>query len=108
MRPLAKKNSFFSRFRIVYRHSPLLLKCAVLVTIVVSIAALTVIRVNIDRVNAQKEACRIQAAQTERENQKLDRLIQEKDTVEGSKEIAREKLGLVDADTVYYHVTNQD
>lgn len=106
---MAKKKSFFDRFRIVYRHSPLLLKFAVLAAIVVSIAALTVIRVNIQQANAQKDAARVQAAQVERENQKLDQMIREKDTVEGSKNIAEEVLGYADKDTVVYHIaTNQD
>lgn len=106
---MAKKNSFFSRFRIVYRHSPLLLKCAVLAAIVVSIAALTVIRVNIQQANDRKEAARAQAVQTEIDNAHVEQLIQQKDTVEGSKQIATEVLGYVDKDSVYYQVvTNQD
>lgn len=106
---MAKKNSFFDRFRIVIRRSPLLLKCAVLATLVVSVAALTVIRVNIQQANAQTNAARVQAAQTERENQKLNTLIQQKDTVEGSKNIAKEKLGLVEKNTTFYHIIeNQD
>lgn len=106
---MAKKNSFFGRFRIVIRHSPLLLKCAVLATLVVSVAALTVIRVNIEQAKANSEAARVQAAQTERENEKLNTMIQQKDTVEGSKNIAKEKLGLVEKDTTFYHITeNQD
>ena len=106
---MAKKNSFFGRFRIVIRRSPLLLKCAVLATLVVSVAALTVIRVNIEQAKANSEAARAQAAQTERENEKLSTMIQQKDTVDGSKNIAKEKLGLVDQNTTFYHITeNQD
>ena len=106
---MAKRNSFFGRFRIVIRRSPLLLKCAVLVALVVSVAALTVIRVNIRQANAQAEAARVQAAQAERENQRLSVLIQQKDSVEGSKNIAREVLGYLDKDDSIYHITeNQD
>ena len=106
---MTKMEKFFRRFRIVYRHSPILLKCAVLVAILVSIAALTVIRVNIQQANSQKDAARVQAAQLERENAKLDQLIQEQDTVEGSKNIAKEVLGYAEQDTVVYHIaTNQD
>lgn len=105
---MAKRNSFFGRFRIVIRRSPLLLKCAVLAALVVSVAALTVIRVNIQQAKAQTEAARVQAAQAERENQRLDTLIQQKDTVDGSKNIARELLGYVDSDTTFYHIENQD
>ncbi len=105
---MANRNSFFGRFRIVIRRSPLLLKCAVLATLVVSIAALTVIRVNIQQAKTKTEAARVQAAQTERENQRLDTLIQQKDTVDGSKNIAQEMLGYVDQDTKFYHIENQD
>lgn len=106
---MAKRKSFFSRFRIVIRRSPLLLKCAVLAALVVSVAALTVIRVNIEQTKLQTESTRNQAAQVERENKKLDTMIQQKDTVEGSKNIAKEKLGLVEKDTTFYHIVeNQD
>ena len=106
---MAKKTPFFKRFRFVYRHSSLLLKCAVLAAIVVSIAVLTLIRVNIENTNDRKEAARAQAAQVQRENAHTQQLIKQKDTVEGSKNIAAEVLGYVDPDTVYYQVvTNQD
>ena len=106
---MAKKKSFFSRFRLVYRHSPILLKCAVLVTIVFSIAALTVLRIGITNRNDRIDALRVQAAQLEQENKKLDQMTQQKDTVDGIKAIAQEKLDMVDGDTVFYDVvTNQD
>lgn len=95
-------------YKFVYRHSSLLLKCAVLAAIVVSVVALTVIRINIDRANARTDAARSQAARVEREIAHTQVLTQEKDTVEGSKHIATERLGLVDPGTVYYQVTNQD
>ena len=101
---MAKKSSF----RVVYRHSSLLLKCAVLVAIVVSIVALNVIRINTDRANARTDVARTQAARVEREMAHTQELTKEKDTVEGSKQIATEKLGLVDPGTVYYQFTNQD
>ena len=102
---MAKKN----KVRIVFRHSSLLLKCAVLASIVVSVVALTVIRINIDGANARENAARVEAAKYEREIAHTETLIQQKDTVEGSKHIATEKLGLVDPGTVYYQVvTNQD
>lgn len=109
MRPLAKKNSFFSKYQIVYRHSPILLKCAVLVTLVLSIAALTVLRIGINRYHDRTDALRVEAAQLEQENQKVARMTEQKDTVDGIKTIAKEKMDMVDGDTVFYDVvTNQD
>lgn len=108
MRPLATKTPFFKRFRFVYRHSSLLLKCAVLAAIVVSIGALTMIRLNIEKTKDHKESLRTQAAQVERDNAHTEQLIKQKDTVEGNKNIAAEVLGLVDPNTVYYQVKNQD
>ena len=106
---MARRHNPLSRFRLVYRRSPLLLKCVVLATILFSIAALTVIRVNIQQANDRKEAARAHAVQTEIDNAHVEQLIQQKDTVEGSKQIATEVLGYVDKDSVYYQVvTNQD
>lgn len=103
---MAKKRSF----QLVYRHSPLLLKCAVLATVVLSAAALTVLTAGINHYQAEKEALRNQAAQLEQENKELEERIDQKDTVQGIKDIASEELGYVEADTTYYEVvtTNQD
>ncbi len=104
-----KKKSFFNRFRIVYRHSPILLKCAVLVTIVLSIAALSVLRIGINQYQGRTDALRVQAAHWEQENQKVDAMTQQRDTVEGIKTIATEKLDMVEKGTEFYQVvTNQD
>ena len=105
---MAKKKSILSRIRLVYRHSPLLLKCAVLVTIILSTVALTVLRSGISQYQAKTDMIRQQAAQLEQENRKLEENIQHLDTVEGVKRIAKEELGLVDPDTVFYNVTNQN
>lgn len=92
------------QFRFVYRHSPLVLKCVVLATIILSVAALTVIRLGITQANQEDDALRAQAAQLERENERLEEKIQQKDTVEGIKTAAKEELGMVDADTVFFDV----
>lgn len=105
---MAKKKSLLSRVRLVYRHSPLLLKCAVLVTIVLSTAALTILRVGIGQYQDQTMWARAQAAQIEQENRELEENLQQLGTVESVKRIAQEELGLVDPDTVFYSITNQD
>lgn len=93
----------------VYRHSPLLLKCAVLATVVLSVAALTVLTAGINHYKAQEEAARNQAVQLEQENKNNQDLLNRKDTVQGIKDIAKEECGLVEPDTTIYEViTNQD
>ncbi len=105
---MVKLNSLSNRFRIVFRRSPILLKCAVLITIVLSIGALTILRIGITQTQDQTNALRVQAAQLEQENEKLDKLYRERETVEGTKAIAHEFLGLVEKDAVIYDVvTNQ-
>ena len=106
---MVKLNDLSNRFRIVFRRSPILLKCAVLVTIVLSVAALTVLRVGINQNHEQTNLLRAQAAQLEQENRKLDNMYQLRDTEAGIRTIAQETLGLVESDTVFYDVvTNQD
>ncbi len=106
---MAKKNSFFDRVRFVYSRSPILLKCAVLVTIVLSVAALTVLRIGIDGHQNRYHALRAQAAQVENEIAEVEELIRQKDTVDGIKAIAQQELGMVEEDTEFFDViSNQN
>lgn len=101
---MTKKKNLFSRVKLVYRHSPLLLKCAVLATIVLSTVALTTLRLNITQYQSQTQLLREQAAQVEQENRQLQEDLALLDTVEGVKRVATSQLGLVDPDTVFYSV----
>lgn len=101
---MAKKNGLFDRVRFVYSRSPILLKCAVLVTIVLSVAALTVLRIGIDTHKDRFDALRARAAQVEHENAEKEELIQQKDTVDGIKTIAQQELGMVEEDTEFFDV----
>lgn len=105
---MAKKKNLLSRIRLVHRHSPLLLKCAVLVTIVLSTVALTTLRVGINQYQNQTAQYRAEAAQMEQENRKLEENIRQLGTVDSVRRIAKEELGLVDPGTVFYTITNQD
>lgn len=101
---MGKKNSFSSRVRFVYTRSPILLKCAVLVTLVVCIGALTVMRIGIRQYQDEVNVLRAQAAQLEHENEAVAELTNQKDTVDGIVAIAEQKLDMVDSDTVFYDV----
>ena len=101
-----KKANLFSRIRLVYRRSSLLLKCVVLVTIVLSTVALVALRLSI--MDAQKQAAqlRAQAAALEQENDLLEKHIAELGTVGSVKRIASQELGLVDPDSIIFTPSN--
>ena len=106
---MAKKNGFFDRYRFVYKPSPILLKCAVLTMLVLAIGALTILRVRTVQTNQRRDAARFAASQYEQKNDTIDYMIENKDTVDGVKTIAEEKMGRAPGDTVIYDVvTNQD
>lgn len=98
----------FRRIRLIYRRSPLLVKCVVLAAIVLSTAALLAMRMAITQANAQTDALRQQAASLEQENARLEEAISELDTVQGIRDIATEKLGLVDPGTVFFRPVESD
>lgn len=92
----------FRRIKLVYRRSSTLLKCAILATIVVSTAALMVLRYRLADIQQDLEAARSEAAQLEQENKELARYINELGTVQSVKDLAGKFLGLVDPDTVIF------
>lgn len=97
----AKRNPL-SRIRLVYRRSSTLLKCVVLTAIVLSTVCLMALRGAILEIQEQTEDLRIQAAELEQRNKRLEQYIAGIGTVEGIKKIAFDKLGLVDPDTVIF------
>lgn len=92
----------FRRIRLVYRRSSTLLKCVVLVTILLSTAALIAIRAAILQSQAEAEALRATAASLEQENQQLEKSIAELGTIQSIKSIATTQLGLVDPNTEFF------
>ena len=90
----------FSRIRLVYRRSSTLLKCVVLATIVLSMAALLALRGAILESRQQQEDLRQQAAILEEENRELEDRIDGLGSVQSVEQIAQDELGLVDPDTV--------
>ena len=90
------------RVRIVFRHSSTLLKCVILAAIVLSTAAILILRSEIGRTKQDYDELRGQAAQQEQKKRRLEDFIQQHGTVEGIKRYAAEILGLVDPDTTFY------
>lgn len=95
-------NNPFRHIRLVYRRSSTLLKCVVLATIVLSIAALIVLRISIQTTTDQQADLQQQAAQLEQENRRLTQYIAELGTVESVKRIATLELGLVDPNSQFF------
>ena len=99
---MAQRNPFH-RIRLVYRRSPLFLKILVLVTILVSAAALLALRGSMLRYQQQKQALQAQALQLQQENAKLTEYIAELGTEDSIRRIAMEELGLMDPDAQFFN-----
>lgn len=99
---MAAKRNLLSRIRLVYRRSSTLLKCVVLTAIVLSTVCLIALRGVILETRRKTDELRIQAAELEQRNRRLERYIAGIGTVEGIKNIAADKLGLVDPDTIIF------
>lgn len=101
----AKKNPF-SHIRVVYRRSSALVKCAVLAAIVLSIAALTIIRISIRNTQTVQSQMQWQINQLSQENQRLTKQIAELGTVESVQRIATQELGLVNPNSQFFTPNN--
>ena len=99
---MAKRKNLLGRIRLVYGRSSPLLKCVVLATIVLSTAALLILRSSIRELKQNTDRLRAEAAQLEQQNQKLEKSIAELGTIQSIKRIAGEELGLVDPDSVFF------
>lgn len=104
---MAAKRKPFRHIRLVYRRSSMLVKCVVLAAIVLSTAALVILRISIQGAQSQQEDLQLQAAQLEQDNRKLTQYIAELGTVQSVKRIASLELGLVDPDSQFF-VPNSD
>ena len=99
---MATGNKKRGRIRLVYRRSSPLLKCVVMAAIVLSAVAILTLRSSILELRGNTEDLRQEAAGLEQENQELKKNIAELGTVQSIKRIAREKLGLVDPDSIFF------
>ena len=93
----------FQRIRLVYRRSSLLLKVLVLVTILVSAAALVALRGRMLDYQQQRQALQSQALQLQQENAELTEYIAELGTKESIRRIDMEELGLMDPNAQFFN-----
>ena len=89
------KQSPFHRIRLVYQRSSLLLKILILVTILLSAAALMVLRGAVQGYQQQSQALQTQAANLLQENEELSQRIAELGTKDSIRRIATEELDLM-------------
>ena len=98
---MAKQNPF-QQIKLVYRRSSLALKILVLVTILVSIAALIALRMTLNSYQAQSGVLQSRAAQLQQENKALEEDIAALGSKDSIREIAQEELGLVDPESKFF------
>lgn len=98
---MAKRNPFH-RIRLVYQRSSLLLKVLILVTILVSAAALLVLRGAMQGYRQQSQALQSQAADLLQENTQLTQYIAELGTKDSIRRIATEELDLMDPGAQFF------
>ena len=99
---MTEKRKPFRHIRLVYCRSSTLIKCVVLAAIVLSTAALVILRVSIQTEQSHQAEMQQQAAQLEQENRQLTAYIAELGTVQSVKCIANLELGLVDPDSQFF------
>ena len=98
---MATRNPFH-KIKLVYQRSSLLLKLLVLVTILVSTAALLALRSSIGTYHQQMRVLQVQAAMLQEENQELAEKIAALGSKSSIRRIATEELGLVDPDAQFF------
>ena len=98
---MAKQNPF-RRIRLVYHRSPRILKILVLVTILVSAAALLAMRSIMLGYQQQSQVLQSQVIALQQENAELTERIAELGTENSIRRIAKEQLGLVDPNAQFF------
>ena len=88
--------------RFVYRKSSPLLKCVVLAAIVLCTVATLVLQAAIRKEGKVYDTLRSVAAWFEQDNQRLENNIAELGTKQSILNIAKEKLGLVDKNSIFF------
>lgn len=95
-----KKKNIFGNVQIIWNHSSTLLKVLIIVLIVFSIAALSALNWVRSSIIRQTDEMRQEAAALEERNDKLTERMENAESVQTIKDIAKEELGMVTSDTV--------
>lgn len=90
----------FQNIKVVFRRSRNLTKLVVLAVVILSTVTLLALGSAIVKERSRAENSREEAIALEQDNDRWQRYIEELGTVKGLLRIAREKLGLVDPDSL--------
>ena len=96
---MAQKKSFFQKYRFVFQSGPLVLKFALLITILVAVVSLSVLGGYLANIHAQTEDLRHYAGELEQKIDQLQDKLDKLGTVGSVADIAGDELGLVDKDS---------
>jgi cell division protein FtsB len=99
---MTQKRNGLHNFKLVFRRSRPLTKLVVLAAIVLSMATLLTLHTFLQDSQRRTERLRAAAAALELDNEKIQQLIDQMDTVQGIENIAREELGLVRPDSIVF------
>jgi len=97
---MKKRKNPLKNVQVVVRSSPKVLKVVLILVIVLSIAALGTLRLVHIGIQNEIQDLKKEAADFEHANSELDQKIQDPDSVQSVKDIAKEELGLVEPDTI--------
>ncbi len=103
---MAGQNKQPIQWKLRIQKGSLVVKVALIAVLLLSTGALLMLRGALRQTQAQTDALREEAASVEQENDKLQQDIDDLGTVEGILRLAREKLGLVEPDTVIIEPEN--
>ena len=95
---MAQKKNIFQKYRFVFQPSPLVLKFALLITILVAVVSLSVLGGYIANIHAQTENLRHYAGELEQKIDHLEDKLDSLGTVESVTDIAGDELGMVDGE----------
>ncbi len=99
---MKQKKAPMPRIQFVVQPSRPMTKVVALVAVVFSAVALLTLRGAIIQAQEQTDALRREAAVLAEQNQALEDKIDKVGTVDGTRQIAQEELGLVDPDVVIF------
>ena len=97
---MGERKNPFRNIKLVVRPSTPLLKIVLILVILFSMAALLALSWVRGSIQARTEEMRQQAAELEYQNEELEEKVNNLDSIQGVKDIAKEELGLVDPDEV--------
>ena len=98
---MARPN-LFQNIKLVYRRSSLQMKILVLVTLLVSTAALIALRMAMGNYQQQSKVLQSQAATLQEQNRDLAQKIAALGSKDSIRRIATEELGLVDPEAIFF------